>query len=147
MKQEIFQEKFIDRILLKFKMSDCNPKKHPCEPNCSKLDFNDSSPFLEDSTLYREIVGSLIYLMVCTRPDISYIVTKLSQYLSNPTTEHLNIAKNVLRYLKGTKSQGLLFINDSNDINLVGFSDADWAMSKERRRTTGFCFKFNNLEI
>ena len=90
------QSNFILKLLERFNMSDCNPKLVPCELNINKISC-DESKVLEDPTLYREIVGSLIYLMTCTRPDLSFIVTRLSQYMNRPTNAHLNYAKNVLR--------------------------------------------------
>ena len=89
-------------------MNDCKPKAAPCEMNVNKLRTSDSKQ-LENSCLYRQIVGSLIYLMTCTMPDICYSVSLLSQFLEHPTKAHLEWAKHVLRYLKGTKSQSLNF--------------------------------------
>ena len=81
----------VDKILKKFGMSDCNPKSVPCD--CGSGKFNDSeSSKLADPKLYRETVGSLIYLMTCTRPDTCYAVTKLSQKLSEPTVADLNMS-------------------------------------------------------
>ena len=62
---------------------------------------NIKSPKLSDPRIYSEIVGSLIYVMTATRPDLCYIVTKLSQKMSEPTVAYLGAAKHVLRYLKG----------------------------------------------
>lgn len=58
---------------------------------------------------YREAVGSLIYLSTCTRPDFSFVVTKLSQYFTKPTTEQWTTVKHALRYLKGTQKQRAVF--------------------------------------
>lgn len=89
----------------------------------------------------REILVSLIYAMTSTRPDISWIVSKLSQTLANPKAEDLVAAKHVLRYLKGTVDYELCYKKNKEDLNLIAFSDADWASSMEdRRSTTGYCF-------
>ncbi|KAF2347817.1 Reverse transcriptase RNA-dependent DNA polymerase, partial [Trinorchestia longiramus] len=70
---EMNQSKYVEKILSKFRMSDCNPKSIPCDPSANKLDVSSASKNnLCDPKLYREIVGSLIYLMTCTRPDICY---------------------------------------------------------------------------
>ena len=82
-------------------MTDCTPKSIPCDTNIQFTNLGDESNFLEDPRIYREMVGSLIYLTSCTRPDLCFIVSTLSQYLSKPTYAHLNLCKNVLRYLKG----------------------------------------------
>ena len=141
---KMHQEKYIQKILEKFKMFDCNPKLIPCDLNTVNLDFHDQSPLLSDPKLYREIVVSLIYLMTCTRPDICYIVTILSQYLCKPTMAHFNLAKHVLRYLKGTISQGLIFNCEGNKC-LEGFTDASWANSDGRKSISGYCFRLSNM--
>ena len=96
---EMTQIKYVEKILSKFEMSDCKPKSTPCDLSVSKV-MDDDSEILHNPRLYREIVGSLIYIMTATRPDLCYIVTKLSQHMSNPTKAHLGMAKHVLRYLK-----------------------------------------------
>lgn len=97
------QTRYVTKILEKFKMSDCKPRSTPCE---LKNDF-DAHGESVDSGKYRELVGSLIYLMTCTRPDLSWIVSKLSQSLSEPKEHHWTAAKHVLRYLKGTLNKEL----------------------------------------
>ena len=79
--------------------------------------------------------------MTSTRPDLSFIVTKLSQYMSNPSNAQFNMAKHVLRYLKGTLEQKLTFTKSKEGINLHGFCDADWGSSENRKSITGYVFK------
>ena len=139
---EMNQSSYLDKILKKFGMSDCNPKSVPCD--CGSGKFNDSeSSKLTDPKLYREIVGSLIYLMTCTKPDICYAVTKLSQKLSEPTVADLNMSKFTLKYLKGSKNYGLKFMK-SKETNLIGYCDSDWGGSNDRRSMSGYCFKFGD---
>ena len=104
-------------------MSDCNPKSVPCDCGSGKLNDSESSK-LTDPKLYREIFGSLIYLMTCTRPDICYPVTKLPQKLSEPTVADLNMSKFTLKYLKGSKNYDLKFMK-SKQTNLIGYCDSD----------------------
>ena len=92
---------YIDKILNKFGMTECCPKPIPCDQSICKSYDHESKP-LDDNRIYREIVGSLIYLMSSTRPDICYTVCKLSTKLNCPTHADLNLAKHVLKYLKGT---------------------------------------------
>ena len=95
---------------------------------------------LIDATLYREITGTLIYVMTCTRPDLSYTVSKLAQFMANPTHAHLNMAKHVLKYLKGTSDYCLKF-SKCNDFKLYGFCDSDWGNSKDRKSWSGYCIQ------
>ena len=78
-------------------MSNCKPRATPSE---QKLEFGSETPC--DPRRYREAVDSLVYAMTCTRPDICWVVSRLSQSLSSPLQEHWTAVKHVLRYLKGT---------------------------------------------
>ena len=94
---------------------------------------------LSNPSLYRRLVGSLVYLTV-TRPDISYAVHWVSQYLSAPRSTHYAAVLRILRYLKGTLFRGL-FYSAQSPLVLRAFSDADWAGDPtDRRSTTGYCF-------
>ena len=117
-------------------MSNCKPRATPCE---LKMDLsNNSDPV--DSRKYREIIGSLIYLMTCTRPDLSYAVGKLSQYLSEPRQQHWVAAKHILKYLRGTSHYELRY-QKSEELRILTYSNADWASDQsDRCSTTGFCF-------
>lgn len=91
--------------------------------------------------MYREAVGSLIYLTTCTRPDVSFVVSKLSQYFAEPTEEQWVTVKHVLRYLRGTTEKVLSFRrSDSEKLGLLACSDASWAAdTSDRRSTAGYC--------
>ncbi|KAJ9556748.1 hypothetical protein OSB04_011362 [Centaurea solstitialis] len=96
-------------------------------------------PPLKDPTLYRQLVGSLVYLTV-TQPDIVYAVHTVSQFMSAPCSDHYAAVLRILRYLKGTMFHGLYFSSTSS-LTLRGFSDADWDSDMtDRRSTTEFCF-------
>ena len=109
----------MERTLSKFKMPDCKPKAVPCELGANKARETNECEF-QNLNLYRKIVGSLIYLMTCTRPDFCYAVTYLSQHLSKPMASHYGMAKQVLRYLKGTPGRFLRFVRMSNDRCSIG---------------------------
>ena len=99
-----------------------------------------------DSTMYRQMIGSLIYL-TNMRPDICFVVNTLSQYLTNPRHVHLTATKHILRYLKGTVDYGLKY--DANQkINLEGYVDSDWEGSAiNRKSTSGCCFSMGSSVI
>ena len=114
----------------------CKPSSVPMD-HVVHLSIDDGVP-LESSTPYRELIGRLLYLTI-TRPDITFTVNKLSQYLSRPTDLHMNAAHKVLRYIKGNPGQGLLF-SASSDLTLQAFADADWGTCPDSRRSvSGFC--------
>ena len=139
---EMYQTKYLERMLAKFNMVDCKPRATPCDLDADKMKCDDSEE-LGDAKLYRCIVGSLIYAMTGTRPDLCYVVTLLSQHMSKPTKAHLNMAKKVLRYIKGTLNYRLKFTKCVDDVKLVGCSDSDWGGSEDRRSVTGYGFQLN----
>ena len=95
------QENFIRKVLERFSMHDAKTKYLPCDVGMNKFACSESK-LLESPKLYRAIIGSLVYIMTCTRPDISYIVTRLAQYMDKPTKAHLAYAKYVMHYLQAT---------------------------------------------
>ena len=133
------QGHYLKKVLCKFKMENCKPRSTVCE---AKLNFPIDDYDIEDVVRYREIIGSLVYAATCTRPDLSWIVTKLSQYLTKPGTEHHVAAKHVLRYIKCTLDCELCF-KKVDELKLLGYSDADWVSDvSDRRSTTGYCFSY-----
>lgn len=96
---------------------------------------------------YRSIIGSLAYLAVCTRPDISFAVSVLSRQLHAPTLRHLSLAKRVVRYIAETREQSIFF-SSSSSAPLTAFVDSDWAGCHESRRsTTGIIVTVNGAPI
>ncbi|KAL4324423.1 hypothetical protein GQ457_11G022250 [Hibiscus cannabinus] len=115
---------------------DSKPAPTPIVPN-KHLSKQDGIP-LDDVTGYRILVGKLLYL-TNSRPDISFAVQQLSQFISAPTDLHLKALHRVLRYLKGTPGQGIFF-PASNPLQLSAFSDSDWATCPDSRKSvTGLC--------
>lgn len=141
------QSKYVQDLLSDFSMSDCKPRNLPAVPNYNLSKGSSEEPELlseEDHALYRSIVGKINYLSVVTRPDLAFIVSSLSQYLSKPTAEHLVAAKHVLRYLKGTVNFSLT-LRKSESFELIGYCDSDWAADAgDRRSFTGYCFKLGS---
>ena len=132
------QSKNITKMLDRFGLNEGHPKPIPADVTINQNDLN-SKP--ADKQLYQEIVGSLIYVMSCTRPDICFSVSKLAQHMQNPTNAHLSMAKQVLRYLKGTINHALTF-KKADKLELIAYSDSDWANDTEDRKSmSGYCFK------
>ncbi|KAM2632204.1 hypothetical protein EV1_022966 [Malus domestica] len=136
----LHQGKYLIDLLHKTNMDGAKPCSTPL--SSSKLDH--SGVLLPNPTEYRFIVGALQYL-TWTRPDISFAVNQVCQFMHAPTVTHMQAAKRILRFLKGTVSHGLLF--KQSPLHLSAYSDADWAGCPfDRRSTSGFCvFLGSNL--
>ncbi len=157
---KLFQHKYIDELLVKFRMTDAHPRSTPMDKD-AKLS-KEMCPKTEAEARqmaklpYRELIGCLMYLSVGTRPDISYAVSELSKYLVNPGKAHWTAALNVLRYLKGSKDTGITYRRGGREdssvdlraysdfqyngpsrsqVSLEAYSDADWGGDKDTRRS------------
>ncbi|KAI3423627.1 Exocyst subunit Exo70 family protein [Psidium guajava] len=96
--------------------------------------------------MYKQIVGSLMYL-TATRPDIMYGVSLINRYMESPTEKHLQVAKHILRYLKGIASLGLFYKKGENS-DLLGFTDSDYAGDiEDRKSTSGYVFMLGSAAI
>ncbi|XP_050374671.1 uncharacterized mitochondrial protein AtMg00810-like [Argentina anserina] len=129
------QRKYIVELLeeTNMKASSSTPTPLP-----SKFDIEASGDPLPHISEYQRLVGKLIYLTI-TRPDISYAVSLVSQFMHAPTSTHMHLVKRILRYLKGTVTKGVFMKNNGHFV-LEGFSDSDWAGNTlDRKSTTGFC--------
>ena len=93
---------------------------------------------------YRELIGSLMYLTTCTRPDLAFAVGHLSRYVERPTQQHIGAAKRVLRYLIGTKHYGIVYSRNKTakqdrSLMIDGYCDSDWGNDPDSRKSiTGF---------
>ncbi|KAH9781357.1 hypothetical protein KPL71_008429 [Citrus sinensis] len=102
----ICQKKYVEEILERFQMKNCNSVTTPIEKGLKLV--KDLAGRIVDSTLYKQIVGSLMYL-TATRPDIMHTVSSISRYMEHPREDHLLAAKRILRYLRGTAKFGLFY--------------------------------------
>uniref|UniRef100_A0ACD5ZMC7 Uncharacterized protein n=1 Tax=Avena sativa TaxID=4498 RepID=A0ACD5ZMC7_AVESA len=134
----ISQEKYIPDLFARAALGDERTVETPMELNV-KLQPTDGDP-LSDPTRYRHLFGSLVYLAV-TRPDISYPVHILSQFVSDPTTVHYSHLLRVLRYLRGTITRHLFFPRSSS-LQLQCYSNATWASDPSDRRSLSAYYVF-----
>ena len=142
----IGQSAYVTSLLERHGMSDCKAVSTPMERGFKAAmasppaDHQATSSDIRD---YQAIIGSLMFAMVCTRPDIAFAVTTLAQFASNPTTTHVQAVKRVLRYLRGTIDRRITYTGagamDSQP-ELVGYCDADWGGGPGCRSVTGYAF-------
>jgi hypothetical protein len=131
------QAKYISNMLSRANLTDSKIVDTPTELN-TRLTPDDGEP-LHDVTLNRHLVGSLVYLTI-TRPDISYVVHQVSQFMAAPCTTHFSAVLRILCYLKGTLFHGLYFSSQSS-LQLHAYTNADWEGDLiDRRSTVGYCF-------
>jgi hypothetical protein len=145
---EIFpsQGKYTVEILKKFGMTDCKSMPTPMVMNLKKMNEASSDSGEIDPHLYRQLIGSLMYL-VNTRPDICYAVSVLSQFMSQSRQTHWIATKHVLRYLRGIVGYGLRYASGV-DMRLQGYVDADWAGSTvDQKSTSGCCFTLGSAMV
>jgi len=90
---------------------------------------------------YASVVGYLMYVMVCTCPDLAHVVSQVSKYMSKPGRQHCEAVKWIFRYLRGTVGHDIVFGNQQSDPLVVGYVNSDYAGNlNNRRSTTGYVF-------
>ena len=132
------QRKYPLEILEEIGMLDCKPVDIPIDPNVN-LVLGHGEP-LRDSGRYQRLVGKLNYLNIF-RPDISFPMSVVCQFLQSPCDSHWDVVIRILRYIKGTPSQGGLYENRGHT-QIVGYCDANWAGSPIDRRSTSRYYVF-----
>lgn len=129
---KIHQSTYTQNLLNGFNMSSCNGVATPLDTSFPlRQNEGDSA-----NVPYRQIIGGLMYLSIMTRPDVTFAVNKLSQFLTNPSEQHWEAAKRILAYLKGTLNIGITYycFNDQRELEL--YTDADFAMCLDTRKST-----------
>jgi peroxiredoxin family protein len=137
----IGQEKYAKEILKKFQMENCKPTATPMNQK-DKFSKEDGTARVNEEK-YRSLIGCLLYL-TATRPDILYATNLLSRFMHCPSELHMRAAKRILRYIKGTCSFGVKFMQ-CKTLKLHGFSDSDWGgFIDDMKSTSGFCFNLGS---
>ncbi|GJW82873.1 putative RNA-directed DNA polymerase [Tanacetum coccineum] len=144
-KLHISQEQYIEKVLCRFNMDKAKVVSSPLTTNFKLTDKDcpSSKKNIEkmDRVPYASAVGSLMYAMVCTRPDLAHAVGVVSRFLSNPGKKHWEAVKWIFRYLRGTSKLGITFGNGKP--MLVGFTDSDMAGNKDNMKSTsGYLMTF-----
>ncbi len=133
---------FIESLLRKFHMDDCNTAPNPCVSGVSALPkATDEEAFRDGSRehrAYQILVGCCTWMCTTCRPDIAFAVTRLQTHMARPCERHFKAGKRLLRYLKGTKHYGLVFRGNCVETPLLwAHSDSDFAGDVDTRRSTG----------
>ena len=144
----ITQEKYAEKVLERFKFDAARPSKTPMEANTSLRHADRPELPSEIAAManipYREVIGSLMYLMVGTRPDLATLIRETSQHLTNPGKVHWEALTRALRYLRGTSSYGIRLggVHAAQQLRsgsfLSAYCDADFANAESRRSVTGY---------
>ena len=132
----ICQSKYAKDILKRFRLINCCPVSTPVVVG-TKLNREATEKDF-DSTIFRRLVCSLMYLTT-TRPDIMYGVSLISRFMDSPKTSHWQPGNRILRYIVGTMNHGILY-STSDDFQLVGYTNSDFAENIEDRSTSGYAF-------
>ncbi|WVZ21045.1 hypothetical protein V8G54_008367 [Vigna mungo] len=133
------QRKYILDLLRETGMEECHPATTPIEEGlkfCLEL-----NQIPVDKGRYQRLVGRLMYL-AHTRPDLTYALSVVSQYMHNPGEKHMNVVMHILRYLKFTPGRGILFTKHTNYQEINVYTDADWVGAIDDRRSTSGYFTF-----
>ena len=140
----INQTLYANSILERFGMENCAGANVPCNPSVYTLVAEEyDSKLYDDPTAYRELIGSLIYLMVGTRPDLTFITTLLSRFMHAPKVVHFKIGMGVLKYIKNTLEYSLTYCKSATPLEVSGYSDSDFASIADRRSISGYCFQLS----
>ncbi|RVW62389.1 Retrovirus-related Pol polyprotein from transposon RE1 [Vitis vinifera] len=133
------QRKYVLDLLQETGMSGCQPVNTPIEEGLKLcVEPNQVST---DKGRYQRLVGRLMYL-AHTRPDLTYALSVVSQYMHNPGEQHMNAVMRILRYLKNAPGKGILFAKNVNHQSIEVYTDADWAGAVDDRRSTSGYFTF-----
>jgi len=136
----IDQSGYIDMILQHFDMENSTPVATPIATGTKLTKTTDDDEII-DAKPYQSMIGSQMYAMLCTRPDIAFAVSQVSQFNASPTSTHEVIARRILRYLKGSMDLGIEY-SGKEGLVLKVFVDADWGASENRRSIGGYIVIF-----
>lgn len=143
---KVKQSNYTMKLLKRFNMEKCSISNVPIDPSIVNLNHvnNEQCTKFVDKP-YRELIGSLMYLMLGSRPDLCFSINYFSRYQTCYSEQLWNYLKQVLKYLKGTIDYGLIYRKSNKIVNLVGYVDSDWGGdTKDRKSVSGYLLKINN---
>ena len=135
----ITQQEYTTEVLKRFRMEETRTVSTPMDKS-TLAELDTIGDQASEGTPYRQAIGSLIYLVCCTRPDLAFTVRRLSQYLEKPLQKHWTAVKRALRYLWCTRDYGIMY-DGKLGTKVVGYSDSDYAgCPSQRKSTSGYVF-------
>jgi hypothetical protein len=136
-KIQLDQRKYLAKVLDRFQMTNAKIAQTPLPTGWNPTENKNAvNPAIRQK--YQSVIGSLLYLMLGTRPDIAFAVIKMSQFSANPSQEHLDKAIYIMRYLVGTQEYSIVYDGVKAE-GLIAYTDSDWAADQiKRRSTTGY---------
>ncbi|XP_071926200.1 uncharacterized mitochondrial protein AtMg00810-like [Coffea arabica] len=140
----VSQRKYVQEILNRFQIKNCNSVSTPVKIGLKLIKEPEGKRV--DSTLYKQIMGSLIYLTTI-RPDIMHAISLISRYMKSPSETHLLTAKRIFRYLQETIEYGLFYKNGGKS-DLFDFTNSDYVGdSDDRKSTSAYVFMMDSAAI
>jgi hypothetical protein len=144
--------RYIDDVVERFGQANTKPVDNPCAAGLKLSKSQSPGTKAERDAMrskpYRSLIGCLLYITTCTRPDIAFVVTQLSRFLENPGQRHWNAAVRVLRYLKSTRQHGIIYQGGTGSVTLKAYSDADWGTNlDDRRSVSGVMVMIGNAPV
>ena len=137
----IDQQAYIENAIKRFRLQDANNTKTPL-PAAIHLEKYDKTATTETKTLFQQMIGTLIYAAIGTRPDIAFTATQLSWYNNNPSDSHVKYAKHILRYLWGTKELQIKYHRGSN-AGIIRYSDLHWGENRDNHHSMSFWWQMD----
>jgi hypothetical protein len=139
------QQEYIKGLLNDYDLLDCNLVSTPMD---SSYDLSKLDDPLSSLSEYQTLISKLLFLSICTHPNLSYTINRLAQHNSTPQLNHLAAAKCMLHYLKGTQNLGIHYeATTDRTMALLGFLDSDWANLHDRVSISGGCWFYGNCLI
>ncbi len=144
---KLSQTAYIDKVLARLYLQKVYIVNTPMKKSAVLQQKTDGKASASEKKRYQGMIGSLMFSMVETRPDIAFATLVASRYSKNPSHQHTEAVKTILRYMKGSRNRGITY-GGQKKLLLEGYSDSDWARDLESRKSTsGFIFTLNSGQV
>ncbi|CAM8886142.1 unnamed protein product [Rhodiola kirilowii] len=144
---KLHQRPYLEKIVSRFSSLDYKPVQVPLAPHFilskSQSPKSDIEFAKMENVPYANAIGSVMYAMISSRPDLSYAISLLSRFMSNPGPENWLALKHVFAYVRSTLNVGLCYKKRQDDLKLIGYVDADFGGDRDTRKSTN-CLIFHS---